>query len=126
MNTTEKLSEISNPKEIINKVIITGYLGKDPTLDTIGVNTKVAKFNVATNHSYKNMKGETISNTLWHNITAWNKLAVMVHESLKRGNHVTIEGRINYNNYTDKNGVKKVFTEIVLNDVINHSKKEAA
>lgn len=124
MSSTEHILE--NSKEIINKVIITGFVGKDPTFDVVGKDLKLSKFSVATNQDYKTAKQETKTETLWHNIVAWGALAEKVHESIKKGNRVTLEGKINYKQYTDKNGVKKTYTEIILSDVINHTKKLAA
>jgi single-strand DNA-binding protein len=128
MNSTEQLTVVANTdsKDIINQVILTGNLGKAPTLDTVGTNSKVCKFSVATNQDYKNLKGELIKNTLWHNITVWGKLAVDVHEKLQKGSRVTIMGKINYKQYTDKNGVKKTWTDIILDELISFTNKDAA
>lgn len=127
MTTTEHNTEMNGSKEIVNKVILTGFLGKDPTLDTVGSNKlKVAKFSMATNNDYRNSKGENVKSTLWHNVVAWGKLATEVAEKLKKGNRVTIEGKISYNIFTDKNGVKKQYTDIVMHDMVQHTKKEAA
>jgi single-strand DNA-binding protein len=125
MMATEHLIALPYVKEIINKVIITGYIGKDPTFDIVGNNNKLAKFSLATNQETTNTK-EGKPNTLWHNIVAWGKVAEQVRDNVKRGNRVTVEGRINYKQYTDKNGVKKTYTEIIMSDMLNHSKQEAA
>ena len=112
--------EKSETKEAINKVILTGNLGKDPLLDQVGRGQKIARFSLATNQDYKNNKGETVKNTLWHNVIAWGDLAEEINQKLKRGSRVTVEGRINYNVYTDKSGSKRSFTDIIANTVRTH------
>ncbi|MFN5183855.1 MAG: single-stranded DNA-binding protein [Bacteroidota bacterium] len=112
--------EKSQGKEPINKVILTGNLGRDPIIDLLGKGQRVARFSLATNYEYKNGKGELIKNTLWHNVLAWGDLALEVKEKLKKGDKITIEGKINYNVYSDKTGAKKSFTDIVANAVRTH------
>ena len=128
MNTTENYqgTESKNEQEIVNKVILTGHLGKDPTVDTVGTNLRLAKFSLATTNNYKNYKGEAVKDTQWHNVVVWGKLANEVGEKLKKGNKLTLEGKINYKNYTDKAGVKKYYTEIVAHDLKFFERKEAA
>lgn len=113
-------------EQIINKVILTGHLGKDPTLDTVGANYKVAKFSLATNNDHKSSKGDVVKDTQWHNVVLWGKLATEASEKLKKGSKVTLEGKINYRMYTDKNGVKRQYTDIVAHDFVVHQRKEAA
>jgi single-strand DNA-binding protein len=110
-------------KMIINQVILTGHLGKDPVVDTIGNQQKLAKFSIATNQDYTNAKGERVKNTQWHNLIAWGKVAGEIHELLKKGSLVTVEGKINYRNYTDKEGVRRIFTDIVVHQFTAHSKQ---
>ena len=114
------LIEKSEGNEPVNKVVLTGNLGRDPIIDLLGKGQKVAKLSLATNYEYKNGKGEMIKNTIWHNVLAWGDLAVEVKEKLKKGNRITIEGKINYNVYTDKSGFKKSFTDIIANTVRVH------
>lgn len=108
-----------------NKVILTGYLGKDPTLDTVGSNFKVSKFSLATNNDHKSGKGEWVKETLWHQVVMWGKLATEASEKLKKGTRVTIEGKISYNIFTDKNGVRRQYTDIIGSDFTIHEKNDA-
>jgi len=112
-------------KHIINQVILTGHLGKDPSLDTLSNQQQITRFSIATNQDYKGPKGERVKNTQWHNLIAWGKLAAEIHNSLKKGALVTIEGKINYRNYTDKDGVRKIFTDIVVQNFKLHNSKKS-
>jgi single-strand DNA-binding protein len=100
-----------------NRVQLTGNLGKDPEIKTLENGQKLAKFSMATKEEFTNKNGERSSNTTWHFIIAWGKLAERAAE-LQKGSFVSIDGRISSNNYTDKNGQKKYVTEIVANDIV--------
>jgi len=95
-----------------------GNLGAAPEVKTIADNKKLAKFSVATNESYKNEKGEKVTETYWHNIIAWGSLAGIVEKFLEKGSEVAIEGKLTNRSYTDKDGVKRYMTEIVANEVV--------
>ncbi len=103
----------------VNKVILIGNLGKDPEVKYTPNGTAVAKFSLATNERYKDKAGEWQDRTEWHNIVAWQKLAELAGEYLKKGRSVYIEGRIRTHSWDDKqSGQKKYMTEIVANDLV--------
>jgi single-strand DNA-binding protein len=95
-----------------------GNLGAAPEVKTIADNKKLAKFSVATNESYKNEKGEKVTETYWHSVVAWGKLAGIVEKYLQKGSEVAIEGKLTNRSYTDKDGVKRYVTEILANEVL--------
>lgn len=101
----------------INKVQLTGNLGNNPEIKTFENGSKLAKFSMATTEEYTTRGGEKSSNTQWHFVTAWGKIAEQVENELKKGSFASIEGRLVTRNYTDKNGQKKYITEIVANEV---------
>ena len=103
----------------INKVILIGNLGKDPEVKYTPSGTPVAKFSLATNERYKDKAGEWQDRTEWHNIVAWQRLAEIVGEYVKKGSKLYIEGRITTSSWEDKqSGEKKYRTEIVANDLV--------
>ncbi len=102
----------------VNKVILIGNLGKDPELRYTSSGVAVATFSLATNESWKDPEGNTQERTQWHNIVAWRKLAEICGEYLKKGGKVYIEGRLQYRNYDDKNGVKRFVTEVVMDEMV--------
>lgn len=106
------------PKSV-NKVILLGNLGKDPEVKFTPSGLPVAKFTVATNERYKDKSGEWQDRTEWHSIVAWQRLAEIAGEYLKKGSKVYIEGRIQTSSWEDKqSGEKKYRTEIVANDLV--------
>lgn len=108
-----------------NRVQLEGNLGKAPEIKVFD-NNKLAKFSVATSEYKKNKAGEVITETQWHNISAWGKLAEYAEKTLDKGSHVTIEGKLINRSYTDKEGNKRYITEIQASDVVLIPKKEEA
>src|SRR5213082_1867736 len=103
----------------VNKVILVGNLGKDPEVKDTTNGVPVAKFSVATNERYKAKAGEWQDRTEWHNIVAWQRLAEIVGEYVKKGSKVYIEGRLQTSSWDDKeSGQKKYRTEIIANDLV--------
>jgi single-strand DNA-binding protein len=106
----------------INRVQLTGNLGSDPEIKVFENGNKLARFSMATKEEYTTRKGDKSSDTQWHYITAWGKVAERIEVELKKGSFVSIEGRLTTRNYTDKNGVKKYITEVVASDVVLNQK----
>lgn len=103
----------------VNKVILIGNLGKDPEIKYTPSGTPVAKFTLATNERYKDKAGEWQDRTEWHNIVAWQRLAEIVGEYLKKGSKAYIEGRLQTSSWEDKqSGEKKYRTEIIAQDLV--------
>lgn len=101
-----------------NNVRLMGNLGAAPEIKTIAENKKLAKFSMATNETYKNEKGEKVTETYWHNIVVWGKLAGIAEKYLNKGSEVAIEGKLTNRSYTDKDGIKRYHTEIVANEIL--------
>lgn len=100
-----------------------GHLGNDPEVKTMENGRKMARFSIATNEGYKNSKGEWVENTQWHNLTAWGATAENVEKNLFKGTEVLIEGKLVNGNYLDKEGNKKYFTDVHVNDFLLIGKK---
>lgn len=114
MQTEAQTPEKKSPR---NLVVLTGHLGKDPQVDEFDGGRKKAYFTMATNIPFTTNKGVEMEETHWHSLVAWGKLAEQVGQYLRKGDKVNIRGRINYREYTDKAGIKKNFTEIVMNSL---------
>ncbi len=103
----------------VNKVILVGNLGKDPEVKYTPSGVPVAKFSLATNERYKDKAGEWQDRTEWHNIVAWQRLAEIIGEYVKKGSKIYIEGRLQTSSWEDKqSGEKKYRTEIVASDLV--------
>jgi single-strand DNA-binding protein len=106
------------PKSV-NKVILVGNVGKDPEVKYTPTGTPVAKFSLATNEKYKDRSDEWQERTEWHNILAWQRLAEIVGEYVKKGAKLYIEGKLQTSSWEDReSGTKKYRTEIVARDLV--------
>ena len=106
-----------------NRVQIIGNLGMNPEIITLESGKKLAKLTIATNETYKNQKGEKVTETQWHNVTAWSKQADISEKYLVKGQEVCIEGKLTNRSYTDKEGIKRFITEIICQEILMLSKK---
>ena len=79
----------------VNKVIIIGHLGRDPEMKYTPSGVPVANFSIATSETWKDKNtGEKQEKTEWHRIVAWNRLAEICGEYLKKGSQVYLEGKL--------------------------------
>ncbi len=109
-----------------NKVQLIGNLGNAPEVRNTESGKKLVRFSVATNESYRNPKGEKITETQWHNLIAWGKVADIAEKYLAKGTEVAIDGKLINRNYTDKDGNKKYITEIQVNELLLLGNKASA
>lgn len=101
-----------------NKVQLIGNLGNAPEVKILESGKKMVRFSVATNEVYRNAKGEKITETQWHNLVAWGKIAEIVEKYLDKGKEIAIEGKLINRSYNDKEGNKKYITEIQVNELL--------
>ncbi|MBZ5857433.1 single-stranded DNA-binding protein [Flavihumibacter profundi] len=101
-----------------NRVLLVGNLGSDPEIKVTPTGRKVAKFSVATSETYQNSQGEKVTETQWHHMVAWGKLADKAEQELQKGAEVSVEGKLIYRNYIDKDGAKKNVTEISVIELV--------
>lgn len=102
----------------VNKVIIVGNLGKDPEMRYMPSGGAVASITIATSDQWKDKQsGEQKERTEWHNVVAFNRLAEIMGEYLKKGSQVYIEGRLQTDKWQDKEGKDRYTTKIYANEM---------
>ncbi|MEM6378555.1 MAG: single-stranded DNA-binding protein [Bacteroidota bacterium] len=101
-----------------NRVQLLGNLGADPEMVILENGSKLAKFSIATNETYKNQEGEKVTDTQWHNVVAWGKLAEISENFLVKGKEVMIEGKLVNRTYETKEGTKRYITEVKCTDLL--------
>jgi single-strand DNA-binding protein len=111
---------------IKNRVQLIGNLGGAPEIKEFDGGNKLARFSIATSEFFTNKKGEKVTETQWHNVVAWGKLAENVQKLLQKGSQVAIDGKLVSRNYTDKEGTKRYITEVVANEFMLIDKKQQA
>jgi len=110
----------------MNKAILMGRLTADPETRYTTDEKPVTHFSIAVERPQKN--GEKAVD--FFNCTAWEGLAKICGEYLKKGRLVAVEGRIQIRKYKNKEGENRTSTEIVANNVqvldwLKKAKKEA-
>src|ERR687895_763715 len=100
----------------VNKVILVGNLGRDPEIRRTQDGRPIANLSVATSENWRDKAtGERREKTEWHRVVIFNEgLCKVVEQYLKKGAKVYLEGALQTRKYTDKDGVEKYSTEVVL------------
>ncbi len=100
-----------------NRVQLIGNVGQDPEIKNLEGGRKLANISLATNDSYTNDKGEKITDTQWHRLTAWGNTAELIEKFVTKGKEIAITGKLSYKSYDDKNGEKRYQTEITISEI---------
>jgi single-strand DNA-binding protein len=100
----------------LNKVMLIGNLGKDPEIRRTQDGRAIANLSVATSESWRDKQtGERKEKSEWHRVVIFSEpLCKVAEQYLKKGSKVYVEGQLQTRKWTDKDGVEKYSTEIVL------------
>ena len=100
----------------VNKVILVGHLGRDPRMATTASGARIASISLATSESWRDKAtGERRERTEWHNVVIFNEALVKItEEHLRKGSKVYAEGQNATRKWTDKDGIERYTTEVVL------------
>jgi len=99
------------------KAVLIGHLGRDPEVRYTPDGLAVANFSVATSEKVK-IKGEFQEKTEWFKITAFGKLGEICGQYLSKGKQVYIEGRLQSEEWTDKEGNKRFSLEVTASQMV--------
>jgi single-strand DNA-binding protein len=100
-----------------NKIIIVGYLGRDPELRYTPDGTAVCDFSVATTERKKNKSGELQDVTTWFRVTFWRRQAEFASQYLVKGKQVYIEGKLSMSEYQDRDGNARTSLQVNGTDI---------
>ena len=95
-----------------NKIIVVGYLGRDPELRYTPDGTPVCNFSVATTDRRKDKSGEFQDHTTWFRVSLFGRQAEVASQYLSKGRQVFIEGTLSQREYTDKDGNPRTSLEV--------------
>lgn len=96
----------------MNHVALVGYVGADPTVNAGRNGHEITTFSLAITEKFKNKDGSMIERTDWHKIVCFGYTAKYVSDYIRKGDLVSVEGKLKNNNYTDKNGTKHYETQV--------------
>ena len=101
----------------VNKVILVGNLGQDPEIRYMQNGKAVANLSMATSEVWKDQQGQQQEKTEWHRVIAFDKLAEIIGEYVKKGSKIYCEGKLQTRKWTDQQGVERYSTEIVISEM---------
>ena len=102
----------------VNKVILVGNLGDDPELRYTNSGAAVCNMSLATNESYTDQDGNEVQQTEWHDVVAWERLGEICEEYLSKGSQVYLEGKLQTNEWEDRDGNTRYSTEVKARDMM--------
>lgn len=104
----------------LNKVMVTGRLGRDPELRFTQGGDAVCTFSVASDRAIRDEKEVSgwRNETEWFRVIAWRDMAERIGKQTAKGSKVYVEGRLQTQEYTDKQGQKQRSVEVICNDYI--------
>jgi single-strand DNA-binding protein len=102
----------------VNKIILMGNVGKDPELRYAPSGMAMCSVSLATSTKRKDKSsGEYVEETQWHRLNFFDKLAEIAGQYVKKGGQIYVEGRLKYGEYTDKDGVKRQTTDVLVSEM---------
>lgn len=99
----------------VNRVCLLGNVGRNPEIRTSAEGKKIANFSLATSETYKDKNGQKQEKTEWTNVAVFNSgLAELVERYVSKGSRIYVEGSLHTRKWTDKSGIERYTTEVVL------------
>jgi len=103
---------------IKNHVQLIGNVGIEPTISNLESGKKVARLSLATNENYKDNNGEKHTDTNWHTIVAWRKVAEIIEKYVSKGKEIGISGKLKTRSYQTQDGNQRYVTEVEANEIL--------
>ena len=101
-----------------NKVQLIGHIGNNPEVRSFEGGKKWTRISIATNETYRNAQGVKITDTQWHNLVAYGKVAEIIEKYVTKGAEIAVEGKLINRSYVDKEGQKKYVTEVQVSELL--------
>ena len=109
----------------VNKVILVGNVGQDAEVKYTASGVPVARVSLATNERFEDRNEQWQDRTEWHSIVAWQRLAEIVGEYVRKGSKLYVEGKLQTSTWDDKQtGEKRYRTDIVAREILLLSPRE--
>ncbi len=97
----------------LNKVLLIGRLTRDPELRYIQSGSAVAEFGLAVNREWNTPQGEKREQTCFVDVVVYGRGAEILHQYMKKGRQIFIEGRLDFSEWKDKDGNRKTKLRVV-------------
>ena len=100
-----------------NKIMIVGYLGRDPEIRYSAQGTAICDFSVATTERRKDKNGDMQEATTWFRVSLFGRQAEVAHQYLAKGKQVFVEGSLSQREWTDQGGATRTSLEVRGTDI---------
>lgn len=107
---------------IKNKVQLIGKVTDTPIIKNTEEDRKHARLSLETSEKIKGTKGRMETETITHNLVGWGKVADLIETYVKKDSEIAIEGKLTHRSFTDKDGEKKLITEVEIREILLLSK----
>ena len=97
--------------------VIVGHLGRDPEMRYTPNGKPVTNFSVAVSRKFTSKDGKTVEKTKWFRVTAWDKLAELCNQYLRKGRLVLVAGEIDASAYANQAGEPAASLELTAREV---------
>ncbi len=104
-------------ENLVNKVMLSGFAGADAEIKYESGDQKLATVRLAVNEYYKTAGGEEVKRTQWFVLSFWNAKADLAIQRIKKGNRLSVEGKLRTGSYENKEGIKHYTTEIIVTEL---------
>lgn len=103
---------------IRNHVTLIGSIGTMTEVTNFENGSKIARFSISTEKSFRANNGSTRLTKEWHRIFAWGNMAQFIEYYAEKGKKVAIHGRLVNRTYLNTDGQKRNITEVELRNII--------
>lgn len=111
--------------QLSNYVQLIGNLGQAPEIKELASGQKLLNCSLATNESYLDKAGNWQNQTQWHKLVIWGKMAEKMAQSLDKGDQILIRGKLEHRSYEDKDGVKRITSQVNVRNYMKMKQKAA-
>jgi len=102
----------------LNKVMLIGNVGSEPEIRATSGGVRIAKLSLATNRTFQDRAGQQQEKTEWHRLTFFGRVAEVVEQYVRKGQRIYVEGRLEYSQTQDDQGVTRYWTDIVVTEMV--------
>ena len=100
----------------LNTIQLIGNVGKNPEIRYTTKGDVIASFSLATSENWTDKEGQKQERTEWHRVEAFGPLGQIARDYVVKGKPVFVQGQIRYDEFTDKEGVRRNITKVVLSN----------
>jgi single-strand DNA-binding protein len=102
----------------MNKVMIIGFVERDPEVRRTAEGQAVASFGVSTNRRWTTNSGQSRESTEWFQLVSWGKLAELAGHRIRKNQRIYAEGYIQTRTWEGADGQRRFLTEFVVSKLI--------